>query len=312
MAAERGRVWSDEEIAVLLSAWGEEAIQRQLLGAVRNTIPYKAIAEELRKKGYERDFKQCREKIKALKKKYKEAIDKLRASGVGVDSDDDLEEENIYVNFKWFMDIHQVMGRRAVVSPPALLDTTHRSDSPSILEVTTIEASQVTLAPDETAAIEDRQVTLAPDNEEQPSYSQLSTQAGPSQLQSTQAGPSQLQSTQAGPSQQNTQPGSETEDRPGRKRPRKASKLDRVEKSNKVMMDKFLEAQEKSRVSFLELEEKRMKMEEERERREDSKDERFITFMREMFTMMAPPQPMMAPPQYPPQPPYYPPQPDED
>ena len=185
------------------------------------------------------------------------------------------------------------------MSPPALLDTTHRSDSPSILEVTTIEDSQVTLAPDETAAIEDSQVTLAPDSEEQPSYSQLSTQAGPSQLQSTQAGPSQQQSTQAGPSQlqstqagssqQNTQPGSETEDRPGRKRPRKASKLDLVEKSNKVMMDKFLEAQEKSRVSFLELEEKRMKMEEERERREDSKDERFLTFMREMFTMMAPP-----------------------
>ena len=292
MAAERGRVWSDEEIDVLLSAWGEEAIQRQLLGAVRNTIPYKAIAEELRKKGYERDFKHCREKIKVLKKKYKEAIDKLRASGVGVDSDDDLEEENIYVNFKWFMDIHQVMGRRAVVSPTALLDTTHRSNSPSILEVTTIEDSQVTLAPDETAAIEDSQVTLAPDNEEQPSYSQLSTQAGPSQ--------------------QNTQPGSETEDRPGRKRPRKASKLDRVEKSNKAMMDKFLEAQEKSRASFLELEEKRMKMEEERERREDSKDERFLTFMREMFTMMAPPQPMMAPPQYYHQPPYYPPQPDED
>ena len=113
MAAERGRVWSDEEIAVLLSAWGEEAIQRQLLGAVCNTIPYKAIAEELRKKGYEHDFKQCREKIKALKKKYKEA--KLRASGVGIDSDDDLEE-NIYVNFKWFMDIHLVMGRQAVVS----------------------------------------------------------------------------------------------------------------------------------------------------------------------------------------------------
>ena len=175
----------------------------------------------------------------------------------------------------------------------------HTQTYASYLEVTTIEDSQVTLATDETAAIEESQVTLAPDNEEQPSYSQLSTQAGPSQLQSTQAGPSQLQSTQAGPSQlqstqagpsqQNTQPGSETEDRPGRKRPRKASKLDRVEKSNKVMMDKFLEAQEKSRMSFLELEEKRMKMEEERERREDSKDEHFLTFMREMFTMMAPP-----------------------
>ena len=50
MAAERGRVWSDEKIAVLLSAWGKEAIQRQLLGTVHNTIRYKAIAE-LRKKG---------------------------------------------------------------------------------------------------------------------------------------------------------------------------------------------------------------------------------------------------------------------
>ena len=98
-----------------------------------------------------------------------------------------------------------------------------------------------------------------------------------------------MQSAQAGPSQQNTQPGSKTEDRPGRKRPRKASKLDRVDKSNKAMMDKFLEAQEKSHASFLELEEKTMKMEEEWERKEDSEDERFLTFMREMFTMMAPP-----------------------
>ena len=100
--AERGRTWTDKEIKALLDIWGEESIQRELLGAVRNVVPYRRIAEALRIKGYIRTFQQCREKIKALKKKYKETRDRLRASGVGVDSDDELDESEIFVNFKWF------------------------------------------------------------------------------------------------------------------------------------------------------------------------------------------------------------------
>ena len=64
--AERGRIWEDDEIIALLTAWGEESIQQQLLGAVRNVVPYRTIANELQQKGFNRDFKQCREKIKAL------------------------------------------------------------------------------------------------------------------------------------------------------------------------------------------------------------------------------------------------------
>ncbi len=45
--ATRERVWSDQEVAALLAVWSEDSIQRQLLGAVWNTIPYKVIAEEL-------------------------------------------------------------------------------------------------------------------------------------------------------------------------------------------------------------------------------------------------------------------------
>ena len=60
--AERGRTWSDDEIAVLLELWGEESIQRQLLGAVRNVVPYRTIATLLAERGYVRTFKQCREK----------------------------------------------------------------------------------------------------------------------------------------------------------------------------------------------------------------------------------------------------------
>ena len=79
--ATRGRVWSDDEVAALLACWSEDSIQRQLLGAVRNTVPYKAIAEELSRQGFSRDFKQCREKIKALKKRYKEVVDAQRRRG---------------------------------------------------------------------------------------------------------------------------------------------------------------------------------------------------------------------------------------
>ena len=74
--AERGRTWSEPEIAALLAKLAEAGIQRQLLGAVRNVHPYREIANELHRQGYERDYKQCREKLKALKKQYKEAVDK--------------------------------------------------------------------------------------------------------------------------------------------------------------------------------------------------------------------------------------------
>ena len=37
-------------------------------------MPYRKIAEEFEKSGYKRTFTQCREKIKALKKKHKEVV----------------------------------------------------------------------------------------------------------------------------------------------------------------------------------------------------------------------------------------------
>ena len=97
--AERGRTWTDDEIKALLEIWGEETIQEQLKDAVRNVVVFRKIASALEAKGYSRTFQQCREKIKALKKKYKESVDRLRASGVGVDSDKDADESEIFVRF---------------------------------------------------------------------------------------------------------------------------------------------------------------------------------------------------------------------
>ena len=56
--AECGRTWSDAKIALLLQVWSEGTIQAQLLGAVRNEVPFRKIAEELRKAGYDHTYKQ--------------------------------------------------------------------------------------------------------------------------------------------------------------------------------------------------------------------------------------------------------------
>lgn len=70
-----------------------------MLGAIRKEAPFRKTEEELQKAGYEHSCKQCRNKIKALKKRYKEIIDRLRKSGAGCESDDD----NVTVpDFRWF------------------------------------------------------------------------------------------------------------------------------------------------------------------------------------------------------------------
>ena len=81
-------------------------------GAMQNEVPFREIEAELWKAGYQRTYKQCCNKIKALKKQYKEVVDRWRKSGAGCESDD----ENLTASdFKWFAEIHRVMKKRAVV-----------------------------------------------------------------------------------------------------------------------------------------------------------------------------------------------------
>ena len=59
------------EVRTLIAIWGEDSIQEELDGAVRNRVIFDNIATKMRQKGYERDWMQCRTKIKNLKKEYK-------------------------------------------------------------------------------------------------------------------------------------------------------------------------------------------------------------------------------------------------
>ena len=67
----REALWSDEEVRALIHVWGEDKIQQELDGASRNKPIFVAIAKKMNKKWYNRDWQQCKAKIKNLKGEYR-------------------------------------------------------------------------------------------------------------------------------------------------------------------------------------------------------------------------------------------------
>ena len=122
--AEKGRTWTDLETRYLLEFWSEEDIQRQLQGAIRNDAVFRRIVENLAKRGYQCTVPQCRAKIKSLKKKYKEIRDRMRRSGAGQESDDEVDTPS---DFPYFKEIDVVMGGRAAVKPVHIFDSSSSS-----------------------------------------------------------------------------------------------------------------------------------------------------------------------------------------
>ena len=66
-----GEPWSDAEVRVLLSIWGDQSVQDKLDKVIRNKVIYDKIASQLREKNFERTGVQCRTKIKNLVQRYK-------------------------------------------------------------------------------------------------------------------------------------------------------------------------------------------------------------------------------------------------
>ena len=82
-ASSRGVSWSDDEVRALLTIWGEGKVQEELDGAVRNKVVYVGIAKKMRELRYERDWQQCKMKIKNLKSTYRDIKDHNRETGRG-------------------------------------------------------------------------------------------------------------------------------------------------------------------------------------------------------------------------------------
>lgn len=311
--AERGRNWTDDEIRALLAIWAEDRIQRQLLGTVRNAAVFRTISDKLQQRGHSRDTKQCREKIKALKKKYKEVADRLRRSGVGIESDDDLEDHEIFIGFKWFEDLHPVMRRRAVVSPPALLDSSALS-SPDVQDQLEPEGEQqaedVEGQLSDAAVVRPTEGTQPQLDSDQPGPSgssvHVATAMGASDRVDAAPGPSNREDTAPGPSnredatprpsnREDTAPGpSNRGDAEPMKKKRKTTKVEKMENTMKQLYEKFSAQQEKARKEAREMEARRIELEERQAKREEERDTQFLMLMREMCstrhnTLLPPP-----------------------
>ena len=108
---DREAVWADNEVKALIAVWGEGNVQEELDGAVRNRAVYKKIAQKLQEIGFNRDWKQCRDKIKNLKTKYKEVKDSNKETRRGRKS------------CKFFGEMDAILGHRPATAPSALFDS---------------------------------------------------------------------------------------------------------------------------------------------------------------------------------------------
>ena len=110
-AMNHGTVWSDKEVRALIAIWGDSTIQEDLDGAVRNKVIFQKIAKKLQEQGIQRDWVQCRAKIKNLKTKYRASKNHNGITGNGRKT------------CKFYSQLDRILGHRPASVPSALLDS---------------------------------------------------------------------------------------------------------------------------------------------------------------------------------------------
>ena len=107
----RCSLWTDREVKALIAIWGEGNVQEELDGAVRNKVVFVNIANKMKEQGYNRNWQQCRTKIKNLKKEYRVTKDHNGQTGRGRKT------------CRFFKELDSILGHRPASVPAALLDT---------------------------------------------------------------------------------------------------------------------------------------------------------------------------------------------
>ena len=302
--ADRRRMWTNTEIALLLNVWNKDSIQRQFQGALHNEVPYK-IAAELEKAGYNRSFKQCREKIKALKKRYKEIADRQRKSDVGVESDEDLSVPD----FKCFEDLHHVMNGRAVVSPVHLLDSTNPGDllTPAASGVPREEDDDEGGIPLEVQTYHSEGSAPPLDTNTTSSSHTADKPSGSRTAIPTPSGNHTATPTPSGSCTATPMPGAEG---PPKKKCKKITKVEKAEKAANGILERVLKEQQVLAKRQEELELERRRWEKKKAESESERDTKFIEMPGQLISVIRLQQgphafatPYPPPPQYPPVPP---------
>ena len=117
-----GVSWSDDDVKALLAIWGEDKVQEELDGAVRNKVVFVGIAKKMRELGYEGDWQQCKVKIKNLKSIYRDIKDHNGETGRGRKT------------CKFYKELDEILGHRPASIPPVVLDSGIISNTTTTLD----------------------------------------------------------------------------------------------------------------------------------------------------------------------------------
>jgi hypothetical protein len=101
--------FTDEETKAI---WSEEEVYQQLRKPGMKRPVWEKIAKEMKKQGYNRTADQCKERIRALEKKYKKIKEDMNETGKGNNSD----------SFPYFDAPDEILGTNPSVSPSFLID----------------------------------------------------------------------------------------------------------------------------------------------------------------------------------------------
>ncbi|XP_034095929.1 zinc finger and SCAN domain-containing protein 29-like isoform X2 [Gymnodraco acuticeps] len=92
--------WSTEEVTTFLNLIGDDKIQQELDGTMRNVKVFQDVSAQMSERGFSRTFLQCREKLKKMKSEYRQVKDNNNTSGAG------------RKQWKWFDLSDQIYGHR--------------------------------------------------------------------------------------------------------------------------------------------------------------------------------------------------------
>ena len=113
----RGSTWDDKEIFLLINIWGRKEFggggrrsQETLDSCVHKSLVFEKMAKCFAEQGFERIHKQINEKIKQLKKKYKQIKDANNISGSGRKT------------WKFFNVVDEILGDRSIATPYYLFE----------------------------------------------------------------------------------------------------------------------------------------------------------------------------------------------
>ena len=220
----------------------------------------------------------------SAEKRYKDVVDRLRRSGAGVESD----EEITVSDFPWFTAINNVMRDRAVTNPRNVIDSA--TPGPSRVETEAGDESEGDydagmMTPDPTPT-RSRTLTSANSRSDSPTDRAASPtdRTLPTDMTDTPA------SRTTTPVDKTTTPADRTTAPPKKKR-KKVSKIDKAERATNELVEKVLQQQAEERKKADELERERMKWEADKAKRESERDERFMDLLGHLVAMIRPPQP---------------------